>query len=202
MANPLARRTVRLAVGAAITTAFPTGYAIQSPGDWETPPDTLPAILYRTKRDDKAGFTRSAPNFTTTVQVEIEARIEAATAAAAQDAIDALGATLEQAIFTDYALTKLIQQIPACSTEIDITSEGRRHLAGLKMTMLLEVFEEFYPSITQPLAEITIHADLAGTFDPSGTYTGSLFPTAVKPAPRTTGPDGRDEGALDIILPQ
>ena len=36
----------------------------------------------------------------------------------------------------------------------------------------------------------------------SGTYTGSPFPGSVTAAPRTTGPDGRDEGALQIDLPQ
>jgi hypothetical protein len=200
MADILARRQVRLAVGAALSSI--TGCVIETPGDWTTPPDTLPAILYRVPRDTKESIVRSQPEFTTTVLIEIEARIEALSASAAQDAIEALGQQIESAIFTNIALIAIIQQFSSVTTETDISSEGRRHLGGIRMNLLCELFEAFEPAHGIPLTEITVHADLAGTYDANGTYTGSLFPTAVLPAPRTSGPDGRDEGALDIVLPQ
>lgn len=55
-----------------------------------------------------------------------------------------------------------------------------------------------------PITSVGIHADLGAPFDPNGTYTPSTDapPYTPAPAPRTSGPDGRDEGALDITLPQ
>ena len=50
--------------------------------------------------------------------------------------------------------------------------------------------------------EAQIHLDTTTPFDASGTYPNPPFPDAVQPAPRTSGPDGRAEGGLDIQLPQ
>ena len=50
------------------------------------------------------------------------------------------------------------------------------------------------------LAGLGIHVDLVSQFDAAGTYVGSLFPSSVAPAPRQSGPDGRDEGALNFNL--
>lgn len=197
----LARRQVRLAALAALQGAN-LGGRIECPGDWTTPPDIFPAILLRAVRDRKDGIAKSQPDFTTTVMLELEARIEAVSAEAAQDAIEALGYNIEQALFTNYGLNVIIQQFVSVDTETEISAEGKRHLGGLKMTIALELFEAFEPAITASLTSIGIHADMGNLFDPLGTYLNPPFPSAVQPAPRTSGPDGRDEGALDISLPQ
>lgn len=197
----LARRQVRLAALAALQGAN-LGATIECPGDWTTPPDILPAILLRTPRDRKESIARSQPDFTTTVTLELEARIEASSAVAAQDAIEALGYNIEQALFTSVGLIALLQQVASVDTETEISSDGRRHLGGIRMTIALELFEAFEPAPGIALTSIGIHADMGNPFDPTATYAGSLFPAAVQPAPRTSGPDGRDEGALDISLPQ
>lgn len=201
MQTILARRQVRLAALAALQGAS-LGATIECPGDWTTPPEVLPAILLRTPRDRKDSIARTQPEFTTTITLEIEARIEASSAAVAQDAIEALGYNIEQALFTNYGLIVIIQQIVSVDTETDISSAGRQHLGGLRMTIGIEVFEAFEPSPGIALTHIGIHADMGNPFDPLGTYMDSPFPSAVQPAPRTSGPDGRDEGALDIALPQ
>lgn len=203
-----ARRQVRLAVLAALSGAS-LGATIQCPGDWETPPSKLPAILMRVSGDRKESIMRGPPEFTTTVTVEIEARVEAATAEAAQDALEALCYAIECAIFTNYALTSIIQQVASIDSVIDITADGRRQLGGAMMTFAFELVEVFDPvlqspvqPVAVPLTEVQLHNDMLGTFDPAGTYANPPFPASVTPAPRTTGPDGRDEGALDINLPQ
>jgi hypothetical protein len=48
---------------------------------------------------------------------------------------------------------------------------------------------------------VNLHADLISQFDPLGVYGALLFPDAVQPAPRTAGPDGRDEGYVEINFP-
>ncbi|WP_317201481.1 hypothetical protein [Janthinobacterium sp.] len=203
-----ARRQVRLAVLAALEGGG-TGAAIQSPGDWDTPPSKLPAILMRAPGDRKEGIAHGQTSFTTTVTVEMEARVEAATAEIAQDALEALCYAIECAILTNHGLISIVQKVVSVDTVSDVTAEGRRQLGGAMMTFvfeLVEVFDPFLQSPVQPVAvaleEVQLHQDMLGTYDPSGTYDNPPFPGAVQPAPRLSGPDGRDEGGLDITLPQ
>lgn len=198
----LARRQIRLAALAALQTL---GITVDSPGDWNTPSGDLPAIMVRTPGDRKEPMAKSAPDFTTTVTLEIEAKVQEQSASDAQDSIENWGALIEQALFTDYTLNGLIQSWASIDTHTGISSEGREHIGALKMTVSLELVEGFDPfaSVTAPgLTNVQLHVDSIGTFDPNGTYANPPFPASVIPAPRTSGPDGRDEGALNINLPQ
>ncbi len=212
----LARRQLRLAVLAALQRI--QGVSVDSPGDWATPPAKLPAILMRVGRERKEALTRSMPEFTTVATVEIEARVEATTAAAAQDAIEALCYSIENMVLTDFSVIGMTQKVSSIDSEIEITANGKSQFGGVKMEIAVEMMEAFDPTVpaprptvwpatpsaTQPLTSVGIHADMTGSFDPDGTYTPSPDAPAYTPvpAPRTTGPDGRDEGALDITLPQ
>lgn len=78
-------------------------------------------------------------------------------------------------------------------------------MAELLMHIEVEFYqgpEAFFPIVAVPLDSIGLHVDTAQPFDPNGTYANPPFPASVHPAPRTSGPDGRDEGALNINLPQ
>jgi len=214
----LARRQLRLAVLGAINAVKTSAQiaTIDSPGDWNTPPEKLPAVLMRSGRGRRDSLTKGMAEFNTAIVIEIEARVEAATAAAAQDAIEALAYAVENAIFTDYNVIGMVQQVTSVDEEIEITSEGKRHLGGIKMAITFEMVEMFDPGIapqtqtTWPaveaaivtLASAGIHLDLAGTFDATGTYTPPADSPPYTPvaAPRTTGPDGRDEAALSLPL--
>ena len=212
----LARRQLRLALVAAIQNI--PGVNVYSPGDWNTPQEKMPAILVRITRERKESIAKTMPEFTTTVSAEIEARLEATTAEAAQDQIEALGYSIEAAAFKAYAVVGMCQQIASVDSESQVTSEGKQHIASLTMNVAFEMFEAFDPTMADPpltawppavpetvaLESVGIHADLTNVFDPDGTYTPSpdAPPYTPTPAPRTVGPDGRDEGALDIELPQ
>jgi hypothetical protein len=177
---------------------------VYSPGDWSTAQENLPAILLRATGDRKESNSRTVPNFTTTVTLEIEARLSAETDVDAQTAIEALQDQIEQTLFTNVALIKLIQQVASVTTQVDIRADAKTHLAGCRMTVDLECFEEFEPGAVlqlPALQNVQLHVDLTNRFDPTGTYQNPPFPAAVEPAPRDSGPDGRDEGALDINLP-
>lgn len=189
---------------------------IDSPGDWNTPPESLPAVLIRNGTEHKESVAKSQPEFTTTAVIEIEARVSGATASAAQDAIEALVYAVENAVFTNYSVVGMVQQVASVDSETDISSDGKVHFAGVKLTMRFEMFEVFDPTFTPPalttwpvvpaaivpLTNFTLDGDLVNIFDPSGTYVGSLFPLSITPAPRTQGPDGRMEGGINITLPQ
>ena len=200
----LARRELRLAAIAAI--AAVTGVTVDSPGDWSIAPSRLPNIKLRTPVDRKASITRTMPEFTTTVTIEILATLQAGSDAAAQDAIEALGQQLELALFGAQPLVKLCQQFSSVTTETDITAEGEVHIARIRLALDCEVFEAFDPTEINPadypaLQQLNVHVDLAQPFDASGSYPNLSFPASVKPAPRSTGPDGRDEGFVQVNFP-
>lgn len=198
----LARRQIRLAALAALQPAATAAAAsLASPGDWTTPPDILPAIKLRTVGDQKLSIIKGAPEFTTTVHLEIEAAVEANDEASAQDAIEILGYALEQALLTNSAFIGITNQFPTISTVQEITADGQRHVGGLKMRLEVEVPEMFDPATPPNFEGLNVHLDMLAPFDASGTYPSPAFPAAVTPAPRTIGPDGRDEGALTIDLP-
>jgi len=206
----LARRQVRLAAVAALN-AGALGTEVDSPGDWSTPPDGFPAILLRVPSDRKESKQMGQPEFDTTIVVEIEARVAANSASDAQDAIEAFCYRIEQLLLTDFELVKIVQRVTSVDTSTTISAEGRVHIAEAKMSFAFEVFEAFDPfdpfdpfdqSDPPPITSFGIHVDAINVADPTGTYPNAPFPSSVTPAPRTAGPDGRDEGGLEIAIPQ
>lgn len=204
----VARRQLRLAVLAALEGAT-SAAAVVSPGDWTTQVQNLPAILVRAPRGSKEPASRGAPTFTSTVLIEIETKVAGKTGAEAQDMLEQLDAEVEVALLTNYALVDMTQQF-SIDIESEVNADGRNHYGGSKWSVRCEVFESFDPiydapvsvqPVAPPLDGMTVHADLANVFDANGAYQGAAFPTAVLPAPRGAGPDGRDEGGLSINFP-
>lgn len=209
MANPiLARRQIRQAVVAALQGAgVVPAKSLSSPGDWVTQPERVPAILVRVTKAIKEPVATGPANFTTVVIVELETRVSANSAATAQDELDELDAKVEQALFTNVELIHLVQRM-GMEAESEINSEGRNHVGGTRMQLRCEAFEAFDPiydapdglqPVAPPLDGVTLHVDLAAPFDATGVY-DSQFAGAVPAAPRTTGPDGREEGRVEINL--
>ncbi|MBB5408603.1 hypothetical protein HDG34_002540 [Paraburkholderia sp. HC6.4b] len=214
----LGRRQVRLAALGALERAelqvAGRAVLIRSPGDWSAPSDVLPAVIVRTAHEAKTSFNRGMPQFTTTCSLEVKAVVEGATAAEAQDAIEWLWYAVENALLLDWSLVRMLQQFPSIESVLDIRAEGARHLAGIAGSFRCEYPEMYDPTADRPqpapwpidppapvpLERVGLHADLTNRADPTGTYPAPPFPQSVVPAPRTHGPDGRDEGRLDIPL--
>lgn len=198
-----AQRTLRLVVQAVLEAV--TGVPVQSPGDWETPTINLPEIKLRSPGNRKASIARAGANFTTTVSLELQARVSADTAEGAQDAIEALAEKIEAAVLSLPDLIALVQQVASVDTEMSVSADSRTHIGEIRMMLQCETFEEFDPRDSFgdrfiDLQHVAINVDTAYPFDPTGTYAGAAFPAAVQPAPRTSGPDGRNEGVLQIPL--
>lgn len=221
----LGRRQLRLAaVGALARANLTVGGAtveIQSPGDWNVPPERLPVVIVRTGTERKASIVRGPPEFTTNCTLEVKAMIEGPTGEDAQDAIEALWFDVEAALLTNYSLVGMLQQFAAIDSALEIKADGARHLAGIAGAFHCEFFESWSDHIADapqppvappappappwpndppapvPLDGMRSSVDLTNVVDPTGTYPNPPFPDAVMPAPRTRGPDGRDEGALD-----
>jgi hypothetical protein len=150
-----ARRQVRLAVLAALQNAG-LGCTILSPGDWETPPEKLPAILLRATTDRKSGTTPGQAEFTTAVGIQLEVLVQAGTAAAAQDALEDLVYRIECAVLTNHQVLAIVQGIPAVDSEGAISGEGRLHTGTMVMNFTFEVFELFDPLEQSPVQPITV----------------------------------------------
>ncbi|WP_233854193.1 hypothetical protein [Paraburkholderia sp. HD33-4] len=216
----IGRRQLRLAAIGALTNAALTDrgtpVTIQSPGDWSVPDTKVPVVIVRTTGETKTSATKGMAQFTTGCTLEVKAVVVALTGADAQDAIEALWYSVEQALFTDWSLVRIVQQFATVDSALEIRADGSRHLAGIAAAIQCEFYEAFDPlavapspgtwpadpNATAPFESIDIHVDMTRPFDPNGTYPNPPFPDAVTPAPRTQGPDGRDEGFIDITLPQ
>lgn len=201
MADVMVRRLIRQAVVSAVSGL--AGGNVMSPGDWDVPAKSLPAIKVRSGQEHKQSVVVGMPQFTTVLSVEVQIAVEAATDVAAQDDLEALGQQVEAAILCNYELIRLIQRVSGVTTVPTFAADGERHLAGLQMVFEFEVFEAFDPTLYQTppdLEGVDVTLDAIAPFDPSGTYPNPAFPDSVVPAPRIQGPDGRAEGVLHINL--
>lgn len=210
-----ARRQLRLAVVGELASKV-TGVTVMSPGIFPTPLEKLPVLLVSVPSEQKQSINKGEPEFNTTCSLVVQGQVTAETPELAQDAIEDLAYRTENAVLNGYWIVLMVQQFSSVSTDVEITGEGKAHLAGFKMTFSAELFESFDPTgtapdgstwppadpVLTPLEGIDVHADMASPFDATGTYPPGEFASSVTPAPRTTGPDGRDEGALQIDLPQ
>lgn len=131
------------------------------------------------------------------------------------------------AIWLDPAGGQRVEQFTSIDSDINTSSEGDMPIAELSLHIEAKFYqgpEDFYPVPTVPLQTVNVHFDAVEPFDARGQYPDSPFPDAVQSgAPvtlsdgtsvvladgeqvtqeqRLSGPDGRDEGALTITLPQ
>jgi hypothetical protein len=122
------------------------GWNVQSPADWNTQEGNLPAVIINSPSDHRQAWSRGESCFTTTVDIRIEARAHLKdTAAAAQTAIDAMMYAIENAVFTDYALVRAIQQFVSTSTQTRVNAEGNGHLGSATFDLSIELPEVFDP---------------------------------------------------------
>lgn len=202
--EPTARRVLRLQAVAALQAL--TGITVESPFDTAVKPAKLPHVGVRAGMDRKQPMGKQGPNFVTQVGLQVIATVQAVTGELAQDAIEDLGAKVEAALFGAVPLISKVSGVSGCTTATEVSPEGEYHVARLKVEVDFEVAEVFDPfaidpTLLQALAEMDLHADLGNVFDATGTYASPAFPSAVMPAPRDRGPDGRDEGHALLQIP-
>ncbi|CAG9256242.1 conserved hypothetical protein [Paraburkholderia caribensis] len=163
------------------------------------PPSKLPAILVRNGDERK---TSKGPNgqtqFDTDFVIQIRAIVSDITAEAAQDGLDILGSVIEDVLLRDIGIRGETQDFPAIDTTTDYSSDGRVHFAAISIALHFQIYEAFEPDVNNTLERMQLTVDLRTPFDPNGTYPDPPFPDAIPPAPRTTGPDGRAEGVIDL----
>lgn len=196
----------------ALTGTTDAGTNVFSILDWPTWSGSYPVIYLQTPVEDKVGLgPQGAPQFTVTATLRISVRVQTpadamgAGAAAALAKLEAFQSQVERALINYTPLMVLLQQIPFVRIEKKVDGEGQQNLGEMVIQVGMEFYqgpEDFYQPPLVELDRITVDVDLVDRYDATGTYANPLFPSAVTPAPRTTGPDGRPEGGIDINLPQ
>jgi hypothetical protein len=202
----LARRELRLQVLQVLETL--TGYTVKSPFTLPTAPKSLPFIGLRNGVERKQSIAKSGPAFTTTVTLEVAARVSASTEEDAQDMLEAVGQALEAAVLAAPDFVRMLQQIASVTTQTEISGEGSTFLGELLMQVDCECYEEYDPTVIDPgsypgLQNMQINVDTIRPFDAQGTYVprfGDGYPIAA--APRLAGPDGRNEATLSFDMTQ
>jgi hypothetical protein len=154
-----ARRQLRLLAVAALEGAN-LGAVISSPGDWETPPDKLPAVRLRASASSKEPLAPGPSNYTAHVLLELETRVDATSAEQAQDNIEALDALVEAALLTNPALLAKTQNRYIDSAETEISADGKRHLAWTRWRIRLECVEVFDVINDAPASQQSVAVDL------------------------------------------
>ena len=213
-----ARRMLRLAALSCLKNADLTVNGvvvdIESPGDWSAPAENLPVIYIQTASETKTAVMSGMSEFNTTCSLLIKATVQNTTAESAQDDIEGLWYQIENAILGDYSIVGMSQKIPTVSSILEVKATGSEHLAGIAGSFEVECFEIFDSTVSAPIATVWpnnpaapvslsgvgIDVDLTNIYDATGEYPSSLFVNSVNPSPRTSGPDGRSEGAIDIPL--
>ncbi|WP_269501103.1 hypothetical protein [Burkholderia sp. IMCC1007] len=201
MSDPTARAEFRAILLSVLATI--QGINLFSPGDWNVTSDRLPAVKVRYGTEEKRSKGNSGQtSFDTTSVFEILVEASGNSGPDVLLALERLQAEIEAAIFKSVPLRALAQDFPFVKTKTEMTAEGSQHVGGLLIALGVQMYETFYPDVTAVLAEIDLTADLVNVADPTGTYPNPPFPDAVKPAPRTEGPDGRAEGFVKATFSQ
>ncbi|MBP4049018.1 hypothetical protein [Chromobacterium violaceum] len=159
----LFRTQLRNAVAAALRAANTSaGQRVYVPRDLPTVPPGMPLILVQTPMERKSGRgPNGAPQFNTAATVAINARVSGTSAGQAEADLDNLCEQIENAVLTDYTTLRMVQQVLAVETEIEVTAGQREHIAEACIRIDFEFFEFFEPPITQPLTDI--HGTAAAT---------------------------------------
>lgn len=219
----LYRRQMRIAVVSALQKANlwcgDVPVSIDSPGNWniqQTPDDDLlPCILVRSSTEKKASITKAGiPEFDTAISIDVMCVLASTTAEKAQDEIEQLWYKVENLLLTDYSIVGSVQNVQFVDSKLELVSSGNEHIAAISAVFVYEGFEVYDSQASEPpnrpfpqnppktttLDNMNIHFDLVNVVDKTGEYSDSYFPDSVVKAPRTLGPDGRDEASIVIKL--
>lgn len=192
------------------------GANVFSPRDWPTGDALYPCLLLQTPQEDKTSLGRATPMYTVVGTLRVTARVQNVSEIQAEADLETLRGQIEGALIGNPALMMTVQQIAWVRSAMKVSADGDYHLGELMLEFGLEFFQgpdDFYPNPGVPLTEVKIVTDLGNVFDATGVYPPSSAadvpdadltgtPEGGLPAPRTSGPDGRNEGIIVVTLPQ
>jgi len=197
------RAAVRAATIQRLAAALPElADSIFSARAWPVQAENTPAVLVYMFDETKRSFGAfSAPRFAVSATLAIHVKLDAQDEVACEAALDGYAARIEDALLRSPTWIAGVEDVTSWTTSYEVKPGGERPTAQLTVSASLSWQEAFEPLVTGRLAEARITVDAITPFDAAGTYppVDGLPPAA--PAPRTSGPDGRPEGALRLTFP-
>ncbi|SMF48254.1 hypothetical protein SAMN02982917_2359 [Azospirillum oryzae] len=173
-----------------------------APRDWPVNSKDMPCLLVADEREESR--SRGAVGFPalhTTAIITVDGRVEGVDEVAVKADLATLRSQIKTAVLTSYEIVRQVEQIAAVRSQVAVSAETKKHVGELRMEFAFSYPEDFEPVVTDELQGVDVHVDMIAPFDATGTYPDPPFPDAVQPAPRTSGPDGRDEGRLTFDFP-
>lgn len=158
--------------------------------------------LYDERRESQG---RAAPEFRTFTTIRLRCRVSAkgqvddAGGLECRDQLEYIKREIELALINATPIMKLIEGFSGIETAFRLSTEGEQNFGELVMAVsvsFVEGPEDFAPIDTAPLKEMKLYTDFRSPFSPTGTYAETPF--SANPPPRTSGPDGRIEGGVDL----
>lgn len=173
-----------------------------APRDWPVNSKDMPCLLVADEREEsRSRGNIGFPAFHTTAIITVDGRVEGVDEVAVKADLATLRSQIKTAVLTSYEIVRQVEQIAAVRSQVAVSAETKKHVGELRMEFAFAYPEDFEPVVTDELQGVDVHVDMIAPFDASGTYPDPPFPDAVQPAPRTSGPDGRDEGRLTFDFP-
>lgn len=183
------------------------GARVFAPRDWPTRGDKFPMILVQTPYEKISRQGAGDAIFDATTIVRVIGRVDTIASEDDEGAVVALAdlarlqRQIEYAAVNHYKLAQLAR-LTDVESRSKTSADGQKHTGELTMDFTFVYTrgpEDFAPvPIVGDLKTADIHVDTQNVFDPTGTYADPPFPDEVTPAPRTSGPDGRDEGHVVV----
>ena len=205
MTTTLYSETLREQVIAALIAANTlAGARVYAPRDWPVVSAIMPALLVDDVRENSESRTnQSIPQFWTTTTISVGGRVEAATAEAAKALLSTLRYQVKIAVMQGVGLRTIVpQEVKSIRTETRVSAESRMHVGEVQIDFDMLYPEDFDPPIIDELVSVYLNADMVNVFQKTGTVTPPFPIYTPTTSPRTTGPDGRPEGLLELTLPQ
>lgn len=182
------------------------GHRIFAPRTWPTWDGEYPVLIVLTPRErkDRQGLGDLLFNVRSTVRVI--GRVSVAAAEDEEGAIVALAdlvlmqRQIETHVVGDPRVARLAQ-VTAIDVQQGTRSIGKKHIGELIMDLEMSFSqgpEAFFIPQSVPLESVRAFIDSGNVVDKEGTYPTPPLPYNVPDAPRTEGPDGRQEGGFEV----
>lgn len=181
---------------------FPQPSAGRPPGGASQAP-SWPALLVYAPRLRRSSVARgaAAPQYRSTLTINVIARVERKTEAEAEAELDALATAIDAAILENPDVLSAIEEIDEVESLRELRLDGDRLVGQDAIAFELRFTEEFQPALPHRLAEARLTGDAIAPFDPAATNPAIAgFPAPAAP-PRTSGPDGQPETEIRITYP-
>ena len=157
----LFRESLRLLVVEALINAQTlAGPRVFSPRDTTTYSGSYPAILVQARSERKQGWRKGGLSFTTTASILVNARVEHIDPAVVETQLETFQFQIERAIITYYPLYTVIQQFASIDTDVQVASDGKKHIGEIAMVFGLEYAEIFDPITDAPASQQPIASEL------------------------------------------